>query len=377
MGRTDYDAAIVGGGIIGCCLALYLKNHMDKVVILEREAGILRRASYANQARVHNGYHYPRSFLTALRSKVNFPRFVAEYEECIDKSFDQYYAIGKFFSNVNAIQFKAFCKRIHAPLEPAPRGVKGLFNDSLVEDVFLAQEHAFDAVKLRDQLLTSLMRKNIELRTRCNVRTLSESSDGLLRINCQGADRSDEIKAKHVFNCTYSQMNQILLASGLPAIPLKQELTEIALVEAPKPLSKIGVTIMCGPFFSIMPFPPLQLHSLSHVRYTPHHTWHDNEGGDYHNADDSLRSGPRVSNYRHMINDAQRYLPALKDCRYVDSLWEVKTILPRSAVDDSRPILFRKHHAVKNLFCILGGKIDNIYDILDEVEAFRLRGDLN
>ena len=30
------------------------------------DADLMQRASYANQARVHNGYHYPRSLLTAL-----------------------------------------------------------------------------------------------------------------------------------------------------------------------------------------------------------------------------------------------------------------------------------------------------------------------
>jgi hypothetical protein len=69
-----------------------------------------------------------------------------------------------------------------------------------------------------------------------------------------------------------------------------------------------------------------------------------------------------------MIRDAARYLPALAASRHVDSLWEVKTVLPSSEQDDSRPILMRKHFGMDNLHCILGAKIDNIYDALDEVE---------
>ena len=30
---------------------------------------------------------------------------------------------------------------------------------------------------------------------------------------------------------------------------------------------------MCGPFFSLMPFPAAGLQTLSHVRYTPHFAW--------------------------------------------------------------------------------------------------------
>ncbi len=69
-----------------------------------------------------------------------------------------------------------------------------------------------------------------------------------------------------------------------------------------------------------------------------------------------------------MIRDAERYIPRLKDCRYVDSLWEVKTVLPQSEVDDSRPILFRRNQGIKNFTCILGAKIDNVYDIPDELQ---------
>ncbi len=86
----QYDAVVIGGGFFGCQLSLYLKQYMKAILILEKESDLLQRASFANQARVHNGYHYPRSILTALRSRVNFPQFVNEYRECIASNFDKY-----------------------------------------------------------------------------------------------------------------------------------------------------------------------------------------------------------------------------------------------------------------------------------------------
>jgi hypothetical protein len=144
----------------------------------------------------------------------------------------------------------------------------------------------------------------------------------------------------------------------------------------PEHLRDLGITIMCGPFFSTMPFPPRGLHSLSHVRYTPHYSWQDTEGS-YADANDYLYGTIRTTNYPYMIKDAQRYLPSLKDCRYVDSVWEVKTVLPSSEVDDSRPILFAKGQGLENLICIVGGKIDNVYDMFCEVEDLYARGGLN
>jgi hypothetical protein len=70
-----------------------------------------------------------------------------------------------------------------------------------------------------------------------------------------------------------------------------------------------------------------------------------------------------------MLKDAQRYVPALCKSRYLDSIWEVKTILPQSESDDSRPILMKKDHGIQGFTCIMGGKIDNIYDVIEELEG--------
>src|SRR6187402_885119 len=97
-----YDVAVVGGGFFGCELASHLALSSKRVCLLEQGDDLLKRASYVNQARVHNGYHYPRHLLTALRSHVNFAQFVAEYADCVVDSFDKYYAIARRFTKVNA-----------------------------------------------------------------------------------------------------------------------------------------------------------------------------------------------------------------------------------------------------------------------------------
>ncbi|MBL1209091.1 FAD-dependent oxidoreductase [Geminocystis sp. GBBB08] len=363
---TQYDAVVIGGGFFGCQLSIYLKQYLNSVLIIERESDLLQRASYNNQARVHNGYHYPRSILTALRSRISFPRFVEEYRECIDSDFVKYYAIGKIFSKVNANQFKLFCDRIQAPIEKADLTIKKLFNPSLIEEVFLTQEYAFDAVKLKERVYFDLEKAKINLRLNSEVIKLKRNENNeLIEVFYQEKKQNnylEQITTKYLFNCTYSGINNILSASELPTIPLKHELTEMALVEVPDIIKDIGITVMCGPFFSIMPFPSRHLHSLSHVRYTPHCYW-QNSGNYSQNTDKIFEYSIKKSNYAYMIRDASRYMPLLENSQYRDSLWEVKTILPQSEIDDSRPILFKKHQGLQNLTCILGGKIDNVYDI--------------
>src|SRR4051812_35227021 len=101
-------------------IALQLRRCHERVALLERGGRLRGRASYSNQARVHNGYHYPRSLLTAYRSRVNFPLFVERFADCVDSSFEKYYAVSREFSHVTAQQFRRFIERIGAPLGPAP-----------------------------------------------------------------------------------------------------------------------------------------------------------------------------------------------------------------------------------------------------------------
>lgn len=367
------DTLVVGGGFFGCRIAQHVRRSAfgGEVLLVEQEGELLQRASFNNQARVHQGYHYPRSLLTAIRSRVNFGRFIEEYPECVDASFEKYYAIGRLHSNVTARQFQTFCQRIGAPIEPAPAEVRRLFEPGLVEDVFHVQEWAFDAAKLKERVQRDLAAAGVEVRFRTRALRVSAAPEGCLAVDLVGPRGSERVLARKVVNCTYSGLNHLLAASRLPLIPLKHEGTEMALVAPPPPLAKAGVTVMCGPFFSIMPFPPRGLHTLSHVRYTPHHSWI--EQGE-------LRERPKdhrpelVSNYDRMIRDAARYMPCLAECRYESSLFEVKTVLPASEADDSRPILFRVDHGLPGLLCVMGGKIDNVYDVIHEIDDLHRRG---
>jgi glycine/D-amino acid oxidase-like deaminating enzyme len=377
MSTHSYDAVIIGGGFFGANLARYLSGFMPRVLLVEREAQLLQRASYANQARVHNGYHYPRSLLTALRSRVNFERFVGDYGECVVSGFDKYYAIAGAFSHVTATQFRIFCERIGAPIEPAGADVRALFDRHHVEEVFRVKEFAFDATKLQARVSRELAQAGTEVRLGTEVLRLRELPSQRIELDLQATGgASAQVEARYVFNCTYARLNTVLAASGLPTLPLKYEVTEMALVDVPAELKGVGVTVMCGPFFSAMPFPSKGLHTLSHVRYTPHQSWQDGKDGCQRDTYRYLAELPRTSRFELMRRDAARYLPALAQARYVESLWEMKTVLPSSEVDDSRPILFKLDHGLKNLICVMGGKIDNVYDVLQEIEVMRARGGL-
>lgn len=374
MPGEHVDALVVGGGFYGCSIALALKQdlRLSRVRLIERESSLMARASYANQARLHNGYHYPRSLTTAVRSRINLPRFAEQYRDCVVDDVESLYAVARRNSKVSARQFAKFCGQIGADIRPAPPSLTRLFDDRAIEAVFLVTEYAFDAAKLRAQVESELMAAGVEIQPSAQVRrvTLDDSASIHVEIDTDAGEQA--ATADWVFNCTYARLNHV---DGLQhgGARLKLEITELALVEVPVELSTLAVTVMDGPFFSTLPFPDRGLHSLSHVRYTPHFSWTPADAG---NADPYavLAAYDKPSRAGRMIRDAARYLPCLADVKPVDSLFEVKTILLANEVDDGRPILFEQHPDHARCYNVLGGKIDNVYDICAMLKELPIHG---
>lgn len=365
--QVDADAVVIGGGFYGVCIACYLVEvrGLKKVFLLEREKDILQRASYTNQARIHNGYHYPRSFTTAYRSRVNLPRFVEDWPQAAVTNFTKLYAIARKNSKVTAHQFERFCTEIEAEFSLS-KDHKDLFNKNLIEQVYAVKEFAFNTLNLAKWAYAQISRLDIQLQLDAVAQEIQLIDGGASYVvNGVQGERSFSIKADYIFNCTYSGLNTVKgIFSGTYA-KLKHEVTEMALVEMPSELKGVGVTVMDGPFFSFMPFPARGLHTLSHVRYTPHYSWVDDK---LNNPYEELNLYHKQTRVDRMVRDVARYIPAIADAKYEDSLFEVKTVLVKNEGDDGRPILFEKHQEFRGIYSVLGGKIDNIYDILEQLD---------
>ena len=363
-----YQCVVVGGGFYGCAIALHLKRlGFERIALIERESHLLTRASYGNQARVHNGYHYPRSYLTAYRSRLNLPRFRRDFGFAVKTDFVMLYAIAAKRSKVTSSQFEHFMRDIGAIYQIAGPEYISLFDATQVASVYVVEEYAFDALRLREYFVKEFVSANVEVMLNTESMGISTGSysDGLsIQLRCCGGVR--RIEADTVFNCTYSALNHTV-RDGYKTTALKHEIAELALVEVPSQLSRLGITVMDGPFFSCMPFPAEECHSLSHVRYTPHTFFIDEEGS----CDPSVRLDLRLlkSRARFMIADAARLTPCLRGARWRRSLFETKTVLARNEANDGRPILLRREPMHPNLFSVLGGKLDNVYDIFTRLES--------
>jgi glycine/D-amino acid oxidase-like deaminating enzyme len=232
----------------------------------------------------------------------------------------------------------------------------------MVEEVFACHEVAFDHKILGRAVGERLADAGVEVRLNTELVGLADHRSGAIAALSDGS----EVSARYAFNITYAQINTVLAKAGLPGARLKHEVAELALIEPPRELEKIGITMMDGPFFSTMPYPSESLYSLTHVRYTPHESWADNpQARDPYRYFAALEPETR---YAFMLRDAQRYLPCLAGATYRRSIYDVKTILIKNEADDGRPILYHRKPDSSGVISILGGKIDNIYDLFEAVK---------
>ncbi|MDA0772756.1 MAG: FAD-dependent oxidoreductase [Cyanobacteria bacterium] len=346
-----YDVAIIGAGIFGVKLGLLLAKKNLKVIILEKENNICMRASANNQARVHNGYHYPRSRETLIASHRHYDKFLREFESCINSDFTNLYILAKD-SQVSSRNFKSLCDHHGLYCKEVNHEYKQYFNFDLIDDVYLSQELVFDINKIRTKLLEQIKEAGIEL---C-LNTRIENIDIAPTIKLVSTNES--FKAKKVFNVTYASINHLLKKQGLDIFRLKYELAEICLVDVPRDIKQLAITIMDGPFSSLLPFPTTKQYSLSHVKYSPHIKCYAKDGlpQSYEMIPDKL-----ASNFDLMKEDISRFVPALSEMEYLQSFYETKALLESHEIDDGRPMLIKQH--CDNFVSILGSKMDNIYDL--------------
>ena len=345
---------VLGAGFYGAMVALRLRElGWDEVWLVDEEPGIMRRASWFNQARIHAGFHYPRAFATAWRAQASIGRFRADFPAAVVDGFRHVYAVAARGSKVTAGQFRRFADAIGARLDPLPRDLRTLFAPGMVEEAFLVEEPALDVAALRAETERRLTAAGV--RCRFGVRG---------RVAGRGLDLADgtRLEADLVINATYGGLTEagVTLRAGV-----RRELTELAVVAVPPALEGLVITVMDGPFWSLMPFPARPgVHTLSHVRWTPRGVVAPDA-----NAEAALAALAGVSGAEEMRRDAARFCPAVANVRILGSHWAVKAVLLAREGDDGRPVLFEPSEADPMVVSILGGKIDTVYDALDALDA--------
>ena len=337
-----YDKIILGAGLYGLYAAQKCGAAGQRVLVLERDPGPFMRATYINQARVHMGYHYPRSYSTAIKSAHYFERFCRDYSFCLHTEFDQIYATSAHFSWTNAAEFRRFCAA--AGIRCDDVAPAKYFNPGLCDGAFLTTEYTYDAQVLKRWFIEQLAKMP-------NVTVLySHKPEGIQRVGGAWRVTAGEITAEAPY----------------------------LLNTVDERLKNTGITVMDGPFFSLMPFGQTGLHSLTSVTFTPHETSYDSVATFPCQQESGGRCAPGslyncnecpakpASAWPYMSRLARKYLKEEYGFAYHSSLFSMKPILKASEIDDSRPTVIRVMNEEPKLVSVLSGKINTVYD-LDEV----------
>ncbi len=415
-----YDRIIIGAGLYGLYAARFCGKRGERVLVLEYDDKPFKRATHSNQARVHMGYHYPRSLSTALKSAGYYRRFHEDYGFSVMDSFRQIYAVSSQFSWTNAEQFQEFCRAAGIYCRQEHESV--FFQKGTVDGAFLTQEDTYDAMILRDYFVDEISTlKGVEIVYGARLKSIRKNGDvyevyyddrslaecGEKQIDNSfggsgakqadgsiwesGTKRADssfgesgtkQAVAGFVLNATYASCNQVLSCvenagpdDNFDLFTIKYELCEIILCRPSEALRDYGFTVMDGPFFSIMPFGKTGLHSLTSVTFTPHMTSYDPLP--VFSCQQGCECDPRQlcncndcphkpeSAWEYMRHLADKYLLPEYGYEYDSSLFSIKPILKSSEVDDSRPTTIVVSSTGPTFISVLSGKINTVYD-LDE-----------
>ncbi len=374
MKRKNYDFVILGAGIYGTYITrkLALKNPDKKIILLEYDAKPFQRASYINQARVHNGYHYPRSLYTALKSASYYNRFLEDYDFAINRKFEKIYAVSKDFSYASGENFSDFCKAASIPCTKIQ--ASKYFKNNMVDDAFLTEEYSLDAKKICAYFISEIDKlNNVDVLYNVRLKDVKSLSDHY-KVNI-----GDELEicADFVMNTSYASINQILNLFGFEKFDVKYEIAELCLGHVTENILEAGLTVMDGPFFSVMPFGLSGYHSLSAVHFTPHKTSYEelpNFNCMEHNPECSpamlancnlCENRPQTA-WLEMRQLMKKYLNDDIDMVYHKSLFAIKPILKISETSDSRPTVIKEFSNEPTFISVLSGKFNTMYD-LDEV----------
>jgi hypothetical protein len=239
-----------------------------------------------------------------------------------------------------------------------------LFRDDVIEGVFVVDEPILDVGRFAEHVRASAHDAGLEIRLSCELTAMNAEAGGAVRLILTTAAESSEVVTSRVFLCTYAALGRWLPQSEASGL-LKHELAEMSIVKSPDELRDLAVTVVDGPFFSIVPYGTAGEHCLTHVRYTPHRTLEFPPNGESYRLDPHQLPASQADR---MIRAASRQLPLLAKCEPQRSVFEIKAVLQRHEGDDGRPILYLENSPFAGVTSILGGKLDNVFDVLARME---------
>lgn len=364
--RMSKSVAVIGCGIFGAMAAIRLAQQGASVTLFERHETPLRGASFNNQNRLHLGFHYPRDDETARQCIRGFQRFRDEFGECILEGFQNAYFIASEGSFTTAADYLTFCARMglrHEQVDPASF-------DPPVERVDLGvvcDEVVYDSAVLRGLVLQRLSAAGIDPQFGTAVTEISRQ-EKCFKLT---ADDRDLGSFDAVVNCTYADINRLTEQLGHASSLRQYEYTMVPILEWQRP--PVGITVMDGPFMTVLPFGQTGRFLLYHVAHTVVErtvatqmpvSWLDSATAPSSAVD-------KGEFFERMRQACRSFVPALDEARLVGFLEGPRVVLANREATDARPSIVQRHEP--SYLSVFTGKIDHCVWVADDIAEILLR----
>lgn len=353
--------AVIGGGILGISCALELST-VGEVTVFEQEQDIMMWGTYGNQYRHHLGYHYPRSPETVEQCLKPQADFLSLWKEAVISDFISYYAIAQSGSRVSEQEFLDFCDNMGLPHKIGYPDDLNLLNRQAVGLCIETAEGIYDFLRLKNLAKDKLVKQSVILKLGNKI--VDGKIDAInhkksLHIKTTEGEREEIFD--YVIGAMYANHNLFGQWFGfdLPAIELR--LKEVVIVKLP--ISKrVGITIMDGPFSTIVPMAETGCWTLGDVPRSVHEKtittggvpWTLTEMEYYQTRFEDMKIANRF------------YIPILSQAEYVKSMFTVLPILPDSDKTDRR--LTTVHNYGQGCWSVFEGKIVTCVTAAKEVK---------
>lgn len=342
MEKKKKKVLIIGGGIHGCFLAKYLNKKKFDITIIEKENDICMGSSHATHNRANRGYHYPRSINTAKECLDGYDYFNKNYKPFLSKA-PSYYCIEKN-SKTNLKKYIIFCKKNKLPFKLIKKN--NTINNQSLEGIVLGEEGCYNHYKLKNYLSTYLKATQIKKYFNFNLKKVSFSKSTVRLLSSNKIIIEDNFDT--IINATYDNTNIVRkifhLKKNLPQKYLHQQ-TEIIRVRSTKKF--LGITIMDGPFVTIMP----------HIGKKNEYLLYDVENSILREGKKNIPNKKYKSNYKKIIKKLKKYINYTNELKYVGSYFGNRPIpLSNTEADRSVKVVYNKLKNGINFISIREGK---------------------
>lgn len=339
MSNKKIKIAIIGAGWFGCHIGYELKKKNFDICIFEKNKDIFTNASGNNTNRLHQGFHYPRSFKTRKMSYEGYKKFKKIYPSFSIKLNKNIYAIANDKNNkTSANIFKKSMIKSNLKFHEYKTSNTDLVN---ITKTFTTSEELINHHKAKLYFKKKL--KN-DLILNSEIAIISKVKNKF-KINNKLFD--------YVINCTWQQ------SFKEKSLKLTYEHCAISLYRSKKKYNK-SYTIMDGPYYTLLKWDKnlFSLYSVKNSRLLISKEF-DKVKKSYIN----FKHKNQQTIKKKLVQGFFRFYPKFNNnFEFVKNLHSIRTISENKK--DARICVIKNND---NFINVMSGKIDHIFYAFKEV----------